>query len=101
MGGFGEYVDYVVFKGVIDVFIIGLVKEVVVEGICVNVVCFGLIYIDIYVSGGEVGCVDWFKDVVFMKCGGIVEEVVYVILWLLLDEFFYVMGIFIDVFGGC
>lgn len=36
--------------------IVGLVLEVVGEGICVNVVCFGIIDIEIYVFGG---LLDW------------------------------------------
>lgn len=57
-GVLGEYVDYVVLKGVVDILIIGLVLEVVVQGIWVNGVCLGLIYIEMYVFGGELGCVD-------------------------------------------
>lgn len=100
LGLSGEYVDYVVLKGVIDMLIIGLLLEVVVQGICVNCVWSGFIYIEMYVSGGESGCVDCVKLNIFMQCGGQVEEVVQVIVWLLSDKVFYVMGSFIDLVGG-
>lgn len=66
MGFFNEYIDYVVLKGVIDILIKGLFVEVVVEKIRVNCVCLGLIYIDMYVDGGELECVERLKSKILM-----------------------------------
>lgn len=82
IGLLNEYLDYVVFKGVFDIFIIGFVKEVVSKGIWVNVVRFGFIYIDMYCDGGEVNCVDCLKFKLLLGCGGEVDEVVLVIYFL-------------------
>lgn len=59
IGVFFEYVDYVMLKGVMDLFIKGFLLEFVVKNICVNSVWFGFIKIDIYVDGGEFGRVEW------------------------------------------
>jgi len=96
----GQYVDYAAAKGAIDVFTIGLAKEVAAEGIRVNAVRPGIIDTDIHASGGEPGRVDRIKGSVPMQRGGTADEVAQAILWLLSAEASYSTGAFIDVSGG-
>lgn len=99
-GSPGEYVDYAASKGAMEVFTIGVSKEVAEEGIRVNGVRPGFIYTDIHASGGEPGRVDRIKGTLPLKRGGQPEEVAKAILWLLSDEASYCTGTFIDVSGG-
>jgi NAD(P)-dependent dehydrogenase (short-subunit alcohol dehydrogenase family) len=99
-GGPFEYVDYAASKGAIDVFTIGLAKEVAAEGIRVNAVRPGIVYTDIHASGGEPGRVDRVKNTIPMQRGGNPEEVARAILWLLSDEASYCAGAILDVSGG-
>jgi NAD(P)-dependent dehydrogenase (short-subunit alcohol dehydrogenase family) len=48
-----EYIDYAASKGAVDTLTRGLALEVAAEGIRVNAVRPGLIYTDMYASGGE------------------------------------------------
>jgi NAD(P)-dependent dehydrogenase (short-subunit alcohol dehydrogenase family) len=100
LGSPNEYVDYAASKGAIDSLTIGLSKEVATEGIRVNAVRPGVIYIDIHASSGEPNRVDRVKEAVPMKRGGYAEEVARAVLWLLSDEASYSTGTFIDVSGG-
>ena len=52
IGSPGQYVDYAAAKGAIDVFTMGLAKEVALEGIRVNAVRPGIIATEIHASGG-------------------------------------------------
>jgi NAD(P)-dependent dehydrogenase (short-subunit alcohol dehydrogenase family) len=99
-GGPFEYVDYAASKGALDVFTIGLSKEIAGEGIRVNAVRPGIVYTDIHASGGEPGRVDRVKDTIPMKRGGQPEEVAKAILWLLSEEASYCAGAILDVSGG-
>jgi NAD(P)-dependent dehydrogenase (short-subunit alcohol dehydrogenase family) len=99
-GSPGEYVDYAASKGAMDVFTLGVAKEVAEEGIRVNGVRPGFIYTDIHALGGEPGRVDRVKGSVPMKRGGYPEEVASAILWLLSDEASFATGTFIDISGG-
>lgn len=100
LGAPGEYVDYAASKGAIDVFTVGLAKEVAAEGVRVNAVRPGIIETDIHASGGEPGRVDRLKTTVPMLRGGRADEVAAAILWLLSDEASYVTGSILDVTGG-
>ena len=53
LGAPGMFVDYAASKGAIDVFTLGLAREVAAEGIRVNAVRPGIIDTDIHASGGE------------------------------------------------
>jgi NAD(P)-dependent dehydrogenase (short-subunit alcohol dehydrogenase family) len=99
-GGPFDYVDYAASKGALDVFTIGLAKEVAEEGIRVNAVRPGIVYTDIHASGGEPGRVDRVKGTIPMKRGGQPEEIAKAILWLLSDEASYSAGAILDVSGG-
>ena len=92
--------DYAASKGAIDVFTIGLAKEVGEEGIRVNGVRPGFIYTEMHAKGGEPGRVDRVKSQVPMQRGGQPEEVAAAVLWLLSTEASFVTGSILDVSGG-
>src|SRR5262249_53105497 len=69
IGSANEYVDYAASKGAIDVFTLGLAREVAEEGIRVNAVRPGVIYTEIHALGGEPGRVDRVSHSVPMKRG--------------------------------
>lgn len=99
-GSPNEYVDYAASKGAMDVFTLGLSKEVACEGIRVNAVRPGFIYTDIHASGGEPDRVDRIKSTLPMQRGGTPEEVANAILWLLSKEASFTTGTFIELAGG-
>jgi NAD(P)-dependent dehydrogenase (short-subunit alcohol dehydrogenase family) len=100
LGSPGQYVDYAAAKGAIDVFTMGLAKEVGGEGIRVNAVRPGLIETDIHASGGLPDRVRDLAHLVPMQRGGTAEEVAQSILWLLSPEASYVTMALVDVSGG-
>jgi NAD(P)-dependent dehydrogenase (short-subunit alcohol dehydrogenase family) len=99
-GSPGEYVDYAATKGAIDVFTLGLAREVAEEGIRVNCVRPGHIYTELHAAGGEPNRVERVKAQVPMQRGGQPEEVAAAIVWLLSREASYVTSAILDVSGG-
>jgi NAD(P)-dependent dehydrogenase (short-subunit alcohol dehydrogenase family) len=100
LGSPGEYIDYAASKGAVETMTVGLAREVAEEGIRVNAVRPGVIYTEMYASGGEPQRVDRVKAHVPMKRGGTADEVASAILWLLSDEASYTTGSCVDVTGG-
>jgi len=100
LGAPGQYVDYAAAKGAIDVFTLGLAKEVATEGIRVNAVRPGIIETDIHASGGQPDRAREMAPHVPMQRAGSAAEVAEAIVWLLSDASSYTTGAVIDVTGG-
>ena len=100
LGAPGQYVDYAAAKAAIDVFTLGLAKEVATEGIRVNAVRPGLIDTEIHASGGQPGRAWQLAPQVPMQRPGSAEEVAEAIVWLLGDASSYTTGSVVDVTGG-
>ena len=100
LGSPGQYVDYAAAKGAIDVFTMGLAKEVALEGIRVNAVRPGIIATDIHASGGTPDRAKQMAPLVPMQRAGSADEVARAIVWLMSDESSYTTGAVIDVTGG-
>ena len=100
LGAPGQYVDYASAKGAIDVFTMGLAKEVALEGIRVNAVRPGIIETELHASGGLPDRARQMAPLVPMQRAGSAEEVAQAILWLMSDAASYTTGSIIDVTGG-
>ena len=100
IGAPGQYVDYAAAKAAIDVFTLGLAREVATEGIRVNAVRPGIIETDIHASGGEPDRAAQMAPLVPMKRAGSADEVAQAVLWLLSDASSYTTGSVVDVTGG-
>jgi NAD(P)-dependent dehydrogenase (short-subunit alcohol dehydrogenase family) len=100
LGSPGQYVDYAAAKGAIDVFTLGLAREVAAEGVRVNAVRPGIIDTDIHASGGEPDRAERLAPQVPMQRAGSAAEVAEAVLWLLSDAASYVTGTTLDVTGG-
>lgn len=100
IGAPGQYVDYAAAKGAIDVFTLGLSKEVGGEGIRVNAVRPGVIKTEIHASGGDPGRAERIGAGAPLGRAGEAEEIARAILWLASDEASYVSGAILDVAGG-
>ncbi len=100
LGAPGQYVDYAAAKGAVDVFTLGLAKEVAAEGIRVNAVRPGIIDTDIHASGGLPDRARQMAPLVPMQRAGTADEVARSILWLLGNESSYTTGALLDIGGG-
>jgi NAD(P)-dependent dehydrogenase (short-subunit alcohol dehydrogenase family) len=100
IGHVGQYVDYAASKGAIDVFTMGLAKEVATEGIRVNAVRPGIIETDIHASGGQPNRAKELAPIVPMQRSGSAEEVANAVMWLLSDASSYTTASVVDVTGG-
>ena len=100
LGAPGQSVDYAAAKGAIDVFTMGLAKEVALEGIRVNAVRPGIIETEIHASGGTPDRAAQMAPLVPMQRAGSADEVAHAIVWLLSDASSYTTGAIIDVTGG-
>ncbi|MDZ4145981.1 MAG: SDR family oxidoreductase [Burkholderiales bacterium] len=100
LGSPNQYVDYAAAKGAIDVFTVGLAKEVAAEGIRVNAVRPGLIDTDIHASGGLPDRVRELQHLVPMQRGGSADEVAQAVVWLLSPASSYTTMSLVDVSGG-
>jgi NAD(P)-dependent dehydrogenase (short-subunit alcohol dehydrogenase family) len=95
-----EYVDYAASKAAIDVFTLGLAREVAAEGIRVNAVRPGIIDTEIHASSGDAARARRLGPELPMHRPGTAEEVANAILWLVSDEASYCTGTILDVAGG-
>ena len=100
LGSPGQYVDYAAAKGAVDVFTIGLAKEVAAEGIRVNAVRPGIITTDIHASGGLPDRARDLAPQVPMQRAGSADEVAQSIVWLMGPESSYTTGALLDIAGG-
>jgi len=100
LGSPATYVDYAAAKGAIDVFTVGLSKEVGGEGIRVNAVRPGVIHTEIHASGGDPARADRIGATAPLGRAGEPDEIARAILWLASDEASYVTGAILDVAGG-
>jgi NAD(P)-dependent dehydrogenase (short-subunit alcohol dehydrogenase family) len=100
LGSPGQYVDYAAAKGAIDVFTLGLGKEVAAEGIRVNAVRPGLIDTEIHASGGLPNRARELAHLVPMQRPGTADEVARAIVWLMSEDSSYTTGSVLDVTGG-
>ena len=100
LGAPGNYVDYAASKGAIDVFTLGLAREVAAEGIRVNAVRPGIIDTDIHAAGGQPDRAKQMAPQVPMQRAGSAAEVAQAIVWLLSDASSYTTGAVLDVTGG-
>lgn len=100
-GSAGIYVDYAASKAAIDVFTLGLAREVAAHGIRVNAVRPGFIETEIHqVSGLTEQVKNITAATVPMGRAGTAQEVAQAIVWLLSDAASYVTGTVMDVSGG-
>lgn len=100
IGAAGQYVDYAAAKGAVDVFTLGLAREVATEGIRVNAVRPGIIDTDIHASGGQPGRAQRLAPQIPLQRPGTAQEVAHAIVWLLSAEASYATGSILDVTGG-
>jgi NAD(P)-dependent dehydrogenase (short-subunit alcohol dehydrogenase family) len=100
IGAPGQYVDYAAAKGAIDVFTLGLAKEVALEGIRVNAVRPGIIDTEIHTSGGAPHRANEMAPMIPMQRAGRADEVAQAIVWLMSEQSSYTTGAVIDVAGG-
>ncbi|MGQ2979446.1 MAG: SDR family oxidoreductase [Polaromonas sp.] len=100
LGSPAQYVDYAAAKGAVDVFTIGLAKEVAAEGIRVNAVRPGIIDTGIHASGGLPDRARDLSPQIPMQRPGTAEEIAQSIVWLMGSESSYTTGALLDVTGG-
>jgi len=100
LGAPGQYVDYAAAKGAVDVFTVGLAREVATEGIRVNAVRPGVIDTEIHASGGQPGRAQRLAPQIPMQRPGTAQEIANAIVWLLSDQASYATGALLDVNGG-
>lgn len=100
IGSPDEYVDYAAAKAAVDVFTMGLAKEVAMEGIRVNAVRPGIVETEIHASGGQPDRLQRIAPLVPMQRPGRPDEIAAAILSLLADDQAYTTGALLDVSGG-
>jgi NAD(P)-dependent dehydrogenase (short-subunit alcohol dehydrogenase family) len=100
LGSPGQYLDYAASKGAIDVFTLGLARELATEGVRVNAVRPGIIDTDIHASGGEPERARLLTPQIPMQRPGSADEVAAAVVWLLSDAASYTTGSLLDVTGG-
>jgi NAD(P)-dependent dehydrogenase (short-subunit alcohol dehydrogenase family) len=100
LGGAGSEVDYAASKAAIEIFTLGLAREVAGEGIRVNAVRPGPTRTAMIDNPHQAGRLQLMADIVPMKRVGEPEEIAAPILWLMSDEASFVTGTTIVASGG-
>lgn len=100
LGGPGRNVDYGSTKAAIELFTLGLAREVADEGIRVNAVKPGPTRTDMLDNPAQAGRLEEMAKVIPMKRVGRPEEIAAPIVWLLSDEASFVTGTSIIASGG-
>ncbi|MBS0449021.1 MAG: SDR family oxidoreductase [Proteobacteria bacterium] len=100
IGAASQYVDYAAAKGAIDVFTLGLARELATEGIRVNAVRPGIIATEIHATGGDADRAHKSASIIPMQRPGEADEIAQAIVWLLSDAASYTTGAILDVTGG-
>lgn len=100
LGSPGQYVDYAASKAAVDVFTLGLAREVATEGIRVNGVRPGIIDTEIHASGGQPDRAHRLASTIPMQRPGTAQEIANAVVWLLSDASSYATGAMLDVTGG-
>ncbi|MBI3532248.1 MAG: SDR family oxidoreductase, partial [Burkholderiales bacterium] len=92
LGAPNQYVDYAAAKGAVDVFTLGLAREVATEGVRVNAVRPGIIDTEIHASGGQPDRAHRLAPQIPMQRPGTAQEIANAIVWLLSAEASYATG---------
>jgi NAD(P)-dependent dehydrogenase (short-subunit alcohol dehydrogenase family) len=100
LGGAGRTVDYAATKAAMEIFTLGLAREVAEEGIRVNAVRPGPTRTEMLDNPNQAGRLAEMAKVIPMKRVGEPEEIAAPILWLLSDEASFVTGTSIIASGG-
>jgi NAD(P)-dependent dehydrogenase (short-subunit alcohol dehydrogenase family) len=99
-GSPGQYLDYAASKGAIDIFTMGLAREVAAEGVRVSAVRPGITDTGIHATGGEPDRARQMAQALPMQRAAQPEEVAQAIVWLMSDAASYTAGAILDVSGG-
>jgi NAD(P)-dependent dehydrogenase (short-subunit alcohol dehydrogenase family) len=99
-GGLPEETHYAASKGALDSLVVGLAKEIGLEGVRVTGIRPGLITTEIHNAHGGKALLDKVGPTVPIGRAGTPEEIAEAILWLASDSASYVHGTVIDVTGG-
>lgn len=100
LGSPAQYVDYAASKGAVDVFTLGLARELAAEGVRVNAVAPGIVDTEIHASGGQPDRAQRLAPTIPMQRPGRADEIAAAVLWLLSDAASYTTGAVLDVTGG-
>jgi len=94
------YVHYAATKGALEVFSLGLAREVAAEGIRVNAVSPGMIDTEIHAAAGDPDRPARMLPIIPAHRMGTPDEVAEAVIWLLSPAASYVVGASLDVGGG-
>ncbi len=97
----GEWIHYAASKGAMDVFTVGLAKEVAQEGVRVNAVAPGVVDTDLHADAGMPGRVARLTPGMPLKRAALVEEVAQTVAWVVCDAPDYLSGAVVPVSGAC